>query len=107
MHKLRVIGVDMGSDECIPHVEIVNDDGKVIGVAYGERNARLFAEADDMFDLIKDFAENENFDYDSYKYAEKLIERVEDSPELTFDGLTMRELLESVVKSVEVKNEKR
>ena len=53
--------------------------------------------------MIKDFAEKEDFDYDSYKYAEKLIERVEDSPELTFDGLTMRELLENVVKSVEVK----
>ena len=103
MNRLRVIGVDMGSDECIPHVEIVNDDGEVIGIAYGERNARLFAEADDMFDLIKDFAENKDFDYDSYKYAEKLIERVEDGSELTFDGLTMRELLENVVKSVEVK----
>lgn len=103
MQKLRVIGVDIGSDECIPHVEILNNDGEVIGIAYGERNARLFAEADDMFDLIKDFAENKDFDYDSYKYAEKLIERVEDSSELTFDGLTMREFLENVVKSVGVK----
>ena len=95
---LRVIGVDMSSTECVPNVEILDQDGNVIGTAYGERNARLFDEASEMFDIIKKFVDNEGFDYDNYKYAEDVIDRVENSPELTFNGgITMQELLDDVV----------
>lgn len=119
-HKIKVIGVVMSSDECIPDVEIIdgkNDkDGKdeVIATVYGERNAKLFAEAEEAFSILKKFVacvEHENSKCNKcderdecyecrecYKEAKELINRVENSPELKCDGLTMTDLLEKVVK---------
>lgn len=97
MNRLRVIGTDMGPNECIPYVEIVNENDEVIGTAWGEKNAYLFAEAEEAYELLKRFVENENLDYDYYKHAQDLISRVENSPELTCDGLTMQDILINII----------
>ena len=93
---LRVIGAELGPDECNLDVEIVDANGETIGTAYGERNARLFAEAEEAFELVKRLVEK-NLDCEDYKRAQKIIDRVENSPELTCEGLTAQELLEDVV----------
>ena len=95
MNRLRVIGTDIGPNECIPYVEIVNENDEVIGTAWGEKNAYLFAEAEEAYELLKRFVENVDDDY--YKCAQELIDRVENSPELTCDGLTMQDILINIV----------
>ena len=37
MNRLRVIGTDIGPNECIPYVEIVNENEEVIGTAWGKK----------------------------------------------------------------------
>ena len=96
MHKIHVIGAEMSSDECKIHSEIQNESGEVLGTAWGDRASKIFAEAYEMFDLLKEFATGDP-DLDDYMSAQKLIDRVENSPELTCDGLTMQELLDDVV----------
>ena len=116
-HKIKVIGVVMSPDECIPDVEIIDGKDEIIATVYGERNAKLFAEAEEAFSILKKFVacvahENskcnkcdERYERDEcyecrecYKDAQELINRVENSPELKCDGLTMKDLLEKVVK---------
>ncbi len=93
MNRLRVIGTDIGSNECIPYVEIVNENDEVIGTAWGEKNAYLFAEAEEAYELLKRFVAGENVNGN----AQELIDRVENSPELTCDGLTMQDILINIV----------
>ena len=95
-NSLRVIGAELGPEECILNVEVVDKNGETIGTAYGERNARLFAEAEEAFELVKRLVEA-SLDTEDYRSAQKMIDRVENSPALTCDGLTARELLEDVV----------
>ncbi len=97
-YKISVISVDMSPNECIPNVEIRDSNNDVIATVYGERNAKIFAEAEEAYEILKRLVEDENPNYDYYKYARELIDRVENSPELTCDGLTMTDLLEKVVK---------
>ncbi len=93
MNRLRVIGTDIGPNECIPYVEIVNENDEVIGTAWGEKNAYLFAEAEEAYELLKRFVAGENVNGN----AQELIDRVENSPELTCDGLTMQDILINIV----------
>ncbi|MBR0079629.1 MAG: hypothetical protein IJP69_04565 [Synergistaceae bacterium] len=93
MNRLRVIGTDIGANECIPYVEIVNENDEVIGTAWGEKNAYLFAEAEEAYELLKRFVAGENVNGN----AQELIDRVENSPELTCDGLTMQDILINIV----------
>lgn len=94
MNRLRVIGTDIGRpNECIPYVEIVNENDEVIGTAWGEKNAYLFAEAEEAYELLKRFVAGENVNGN----AQELIDRVENSPELTCDGLTMQDILINIV----------
>ena len=93
MNRLRVIGTDIGPNECIPYVEIVNENDEVIGTAWGEKNAYLFAEAEEAYELLKRFVVGENVAGN----AQELIDRVENSPELTCDGLTMQDILINIV----------
>ena len=95
-NSLRVLGAVLGPDECILNVEIIDPYGETIGTAYGEKNARLFAGAEEAFELVKRLVEN-NLDPEDYKCAQKLIDRVENSPALECDGLTAQELLDDVV----------
>ncbi len=90
--QLRVIGVEMGPDECIPEVEIFLQDTH-IGNVMGERNAKIFAEAHKMFDIIKKVL-TDSLDTDDYIDIEKIIARVEDSPALNYNGLTMQEMFD-------------
>ena len=93
MNRLRVIGTDIGPNECIPYVEIVNENDEVIGTAWGEKNAYLFAEAEEAYELLKRFVAGENVNGN----AQELIDRVENSPELTCDGLTMQDILINII----------
>ena len=87
----------MGLDECKIHSEIIdNESGEVLGTAWGDRASKIFAEAYEMFYLLKEFVTGEP-NADDYMSAQKLIDRVENSPELKCDGLTERELLDDIV----------
>ena len=96
MHKIQVIGAEMGPDECKIHSEIQNESGEVLGTAWGDRTSKIFVEAYEMFDLLKEFATGDP-DPDDYMSAQKLINRVENSPALECDGFSERELLDDIV----------
>ena len=98
--EMRVIGADLDQHTCSLTAEILDEDGALVGIAYGSRMARLFAEASEMFDLLTRFAEGEET-IDDYVYAQKLIRRVNESASLTFDGLTEQQLLK-VIKNFSV-----
>ena len=59
----------------------------------GKKNAYLFAEAEEAYELLKWFVAGENVNGN----AQELIDRVENSPELTCDGLTMQDILINIV----------
>ena len=88
MNRLRVIGADIGPEECIFEVEISTENDEVLGTARGERNARLFSEAHEMYELVKQMDCEE---------AKSIVERIEHSPELTADGLTAKEIAECTI----------
>ena len=94
--SIQVVGAEMGSDKCELIVEVLDEDGELIGTAYGERNARLFAEAEEMFYLLKKFVE-ENLNCKDYLNAQKIINRIEKSQALTCNGLTEEEFFEKIL----------
>ena len=93
--ELQVTGIDIGVDECIPRVEISDNSG-IIGTAYGQRNAYLFSEADTMFMLLKKAFFG--LERDDYMAIEMLIDRIENSPELTYEGMTMQDFLNDIIR---------
>ncbi len=86
MHKLEIIGVDISPEDCVPHVKVGD-----LGEVWGEFNARLLANAEEMFNLLKLFVAREEI-----KNAQEIIDRIENSPALTSGGLTMAELKEAL-----------
>lgn len=86
MHKLEIIGVDISTDDCIPHVKVGD-----LGEVWGEFNARLLADAEEMFNLLKLFVAGKEI-----KNVNEVIDRIENSPALTSGGLTMAELKEAL-----------
>ena len=86
---LKIIGVDIGPDECIPNVRVYDAEGKELGDVWGERTARLLSEAEEMLRILKGFVDGDRM---ACMQAHELINRIENSPELLSDGLTMKEL---------------
>lgn len=87
---LKIIGADISPEAYIPYIEVTDNNGNEIGTAYGERNARLLQEAETMFNLLKRLVPNE-------PEIQSLIDRVENSPEIKEDGMTMKELHKMIV----------
>lgn len=86
---LEVIGASQGVNDCDFLVKIANTDGTTLAEVWGERNARLYSEAEAMYDLLcRLLPDNPE--------AAAIIDRVENSPELTFLGLTKEEMINTV-----------
>lgn len=93
--QLRVTGAEIGPDECIAEVEIFQQNTHIARVM-GERNAKVFVEAYEMFDILKKVI-SDSLTADDYSDIEKIIARIENSPALDYNGLTMQEMFECVV----------
>ena len=96
MQKIRVIGAEIGTEECIPHAEILDENEEVIANVWGDRTIKIFAEALEMYDLFMSAIWGRLNDAE-FERAQAIIERVEGSPKLTYDGISMQQLLDEVV----------
>ena len=87
---LKIIAADISPEAYVPYIEVTDDNGNELGTAYGERNARLLQEAETMYGLLKRLLPHE-------LEVQGIIDRVENSPEIREDGLTMKELHKMIV----------
>ena len=86
---LRAIMADLGPDECEFKFEVIKD-GSAIGEVWTDHWARLYDEAETMYEMLKTLLPDN-------PEVKALVERVEHGPELTFDGITKQEMLEEIV----------
>ena len=87
---LRAVMADLGPDECEFKIEVVKN-GSTVGETWIDYWARLYDEAQTMYDMLKALLPD-------HPDVKALVERVEHGPELTFEGFTRQEMLDKIVR---------
>ena len=87
--RLEIVSTDIGPDEVVPQIALLDDSDETVAVVVGERTAQLFAAAEEMLAVLRRVDDPE---------ARTLVERIDNAPPLKIAGVSMLDLLERVVR---------
>ena len=87
--RLEIVSTDIGPDEVVPQIALLDDSDETVAVVVGERTAQLFAAAEEMLAVLRRVDDPE---------ARTLVERIDNASPLKIAGVSMLDLLERVVR---------